>query len=817
MITGVYRTAQFEIDGANRRFLCDGAELILEPKVFSVILELLSRPSDTISRDQLLDAVWGHRYVTASTLSRVIALARRAFNDDAEQPRFIQTVYGFGYRFVGPLEAATMAPPEAPSRFAPPPTARIPARIEALIGREHELAVLDDLFSTQRAVTLLGAGGMGKTQCALEFARRQSAQFADGVWFFDLAPSQKADDWLLTLANTLGIPAASPPQLLQKITVAIASRELFFVVDNCDRIAEGAGAIVVQLLRGAGRLRVLATSQQQLNYLGEHVMRIPSLLLPAEGAALSLKEIEASPAVALLLARIKATQPNFILNASNAQTVAEICRQLDGMPLALELAAARFSLLSAEQVLDRLKDRFRFLVSELAGRERRHRNLSVLLDWSFKLLSPQEQRLLTWLSVCVQGWTVETAIHLGAALGNAPENTVDLLGGLVNRSLVSADTALSPPRYRLLESVREFGRVRLRESEEEAQADAAHLDAIRQLCERARREMLTGRMKEWVAQLAHEHGNIESAIEYAVTARGNLKDAWSIVGSLLFYFKARGPYIAALRWTRRALQPELSDDSQECGRAWLCMGVVSFFLAKLSGEQNFLDAIRISSLRDDAWGEACARAYYALWLINFERSAEAPAQIGASAVLAERLDDAWLRGRVEISRAWVHLDAGENAQAIRVLNPVRRLSDDFDQHIYIDIYLALANFHVGNYAATARHCRDALRESIEAGNWRGVAGCVEQYAYVAQKIGSPSEAARLLGVAEQAREFTSAPLVRLWVPIHEQMTRALRADLGSAAYDVAFAAGRDARLEDAANEVMARLKDQVLLKTPAGS
>jgi len=817
VITGVYRSAQFEIDGANRRFLRDRVELTLEPKVFSVILELLSRPSETVTRDQLLDAVWGHRYVTASTLSRVIALARRAFNDDAEQPSFIQTVYGFGYRFIGPIEAATAANAEAPSRFAPPPTACIPARIEVLIGRERELAVLDELFSTQRAVTLLGAGGMGKTQCALEFGRRQSARYADGVWFFDLAPLQTADDWLLALASTLGIPAASPPELLQKIIAAIVPRELFFVVDNCDRIAEGAGAIVVELLRAAGRLRVLATSQQQLNYVGEHVMRIPSLALPAQGADSSLSEIEASPAVALLLARIKAIQPNFALNASNAVTLAEICRQLDGMPLALELAAARFSLLSAEQVLERLKDRFRFLASELAGRERRHRNLLLLLDWSFKLLSPQEQRLLTWLSVWVRGWTVETAIDLGAALGNSPESIVDLLSGLVNRSLVSADTALSPPRYRLLESVREFGRVRLRESDEDAQANAAHLHAVQQLCERARREMLTGHMKEWVARLEHEHGNIESAIEYAVTTHGNLKAAWSIVGSLLFYFKARGPYIAALRWTQRALQPELSDDSQECGRAWLCMGVVSFFLAKLSGEQNFQDAIRIASLRQDAWGEGCARAYYALWLINFERSAEASEQITAAAALAERLDDEWLRGRVEVSRSWVHFDAGDYAQAIRVLNPVRRLSDDFDQHIYIDIYLALANFHVGDYAATAMHCRDALRGSIEAGNWRGVSGCVEQYAYVAQKMGSPSESAKLLGVAERARELTSAPLVRLWLPIHEQITRALCAELGSAAYDEAFNAGRDARLEDAANEVMARLKDQAQLKTPAGS
>ncbi|HEV2285754.1 MAG TPA: TIR domain-containing protein, partial [Steroidobacteraceae bacterium] len=474
-----YRCGDFHVDTANRRLTCRGVEVALEPRTFSVILQLLARPNELVTRNQLLDAVWGHRYVTPSTLNRVIALARRAFGDDTAEPRYIVTVHGAGYRYTGPWERDEPASTERPVRFTPPPAVRLPARVQALLGRERELDTLSSLVAAHRAVTVLGPGGIGKTQCVLELARRLAPQFPDGVWFFDLVPLAHGTEWLQALGAALGIPAADGSKLMAQILPVLQGRQALLVLDNCDRVAAEVGTLVIQVLRGTDSLRMLSTSQAPLNFTGEQLLRLPPLALPAADAAhLSLEEIGAAPAVEMLVARAREVQPAFELTRANATTVAEICRRLDGVPLALELAAARFTMLSPEQVLQRLDQRFQFLRGAVAGRDNRHQNLLLLLEWSFSLLSAQEQQLLRWLGVFVQGWTMESAIELAAPLGHAPEVAVELLTGLVAKSLVAVVPGLMPPRYRLLETVREYALGQLRESAEERDARRAHVELV---------------------------------------------------------------------------------------------------------------------------------------------------------------------------------------------------------------------------------------------------------------------------------------------------------------------------------------------------
>src|ERR1700690_2406092 len=204
----VYRCGDFELDTANRIFRNRGMEYPLEPKVFAVLVQLVTRAGELLTRDQLLDAVWGHRYVTPSTLNRVISLARRALSDDADRPKLIQTVHGAGYRYVGPTETTDSGVAEPRARFGPPPSAHHPTRLQTLIGREYELSQISDLLRDGRSLTILGTGGMGKTQCALAFAHEQADRYPDGVWFFDLVPMRAADEWLRALALALSIAAS---------------------------------------------------------------------------------------------------------------------------------------------------------------------------------------------------------------------------------------------------------------------------------------------------------------------------------------------------------------------------------------------------------------------------------------------------------------------------------------------------------------------------------------------------------------------------------------------------------------------------------
>ncbi|MGH8303246.1 MAG: ATP-binding protein [Steroidobacteraceae bacterium] len=805
-----YRCGDFHLDPANRRFTRLGAEIALEPKTLAVLVQLVSRAGVLVTRNEILDAVWGHRHVTPSALNRRIALARRALSDDADEPKYIQTVHGAGYRYIGPVERQDPTLFGKVLRFAAPLAARLPARIEALIGRERDLAALAKFFRSQRAVTVVGPGGMGKTQCALECARNLVPDCPDGVWFFDLAPIQSGAEWLQALAAALAIPFTHVPELLSKMLPVLQSRRALLVIDNCDRIADEMGAFVSGLLRGTDALRVLATSQKPLNFAGEQLMWLQPLALPqapARGHSV-LCDIESAPAVQMLLTRISAVQPHFALTAASAPTIAEICRRLDGMPLALELAAARFALLSPEQVLQRLDHRFRFLSGDAAGRDPRHRNLLAMLDWSYSLLSGEEQQLLGWLSVFVQGWTMEAAIQLAGSVGHDPEAVLEVLGGLVSKSLVSVTPGIGPPRYHLLESVREYALERLRAAGEETRARDAHLAYIAHMCAQAQRDMAEGRMRERVAALAYEHGNIGGAVEHAARSESNRLAGLAIVGSLTIYIKAHGPLDIGQKWCRLALAGTERLESAERARALLCQGITAAHLrdSRESPEACLLEAARLARIHDDPWTEAYASAYYSMWQANSGHTAGAAETLMVSERIAERLNDPLLKGLSGLARGWIDMTNGDGSAAVETLSSVRDLSADEHQRHFIRVYLSLALIGLRRYSTAAVVLYEAIITSIELRNIRGAAGCVECCGYLCERLGRWQEAARLLSAARAIRERTEVPLFNFWLPYNRAAHAALEARMGAAEYAACSRVGTTMREEEAINETSLLLK-----------
>ncbi len=805
----VYRCGDCELDSANRTFKRGQAQCTIEPKVFAVLLQLVSRPGELVTREQLLDAVWGHRYVTYSTLNRVIGLARRALADDADAPKCILTVHGAGYRYVGPVERA-VSTPESRAYFGPPAAARLPAPLSTLIGREAELKQIDELLESGRSLTILGSGGMGKTQCALAFAHSRSDAYPHGVWFFDLAPLRRALDWLQALALSLAIAPAGESDLMDKIADSLMERRALLLLDNCDRLSVEVGALAIELLRRTRHLKVLATSQQPLRFVSERILRMPPLGLPKIRQASEdsdLEQIAAAPAVALLLERIHDAQTEFKLSRANAGAMVEICERLDGMPLALELAAVRFALLSPEQVLDRLDQRFGFLVSDVAGRGHRHRNLIALLEWGYALLSPTEQRLLAWLSVFVQGWAVEAVIDLAPAFGTSPELAVDLLTGLANKSLVTVDHSVAPPRHRLLESVREFALERLKALGEERIAREAHLAYVLHTTAGANEAMLGNRMRERVALLMREHGNIDAASEYASGPGGDAQAAVQIAGNLVIYFKAHGDALLGKRLCDRALAHEPLDVSRELALTQLCRGLSSFFSEKNSNSTvPLLEAARLARQMNDSWTEAYACGHLALLLTHLGRVSEAAIQADVVARLAQARGDEVLLGLAGLARGWLHL-AQENVEdALAELRAVRDLGFESHQHHFIGVYIGLSLFRLGRYAAAAREWREAMRNATSVGHLRGAAGSVEGCAYIAERFGDSEAACRLLGAAEQIRQRAQSPLFSFWYRHNEAARAALCAKLGTAGYEAALQAGVRMHSEDAFNEASMRLR-----------
>jgi non-specific serine/threonine protein kinase len=542
----------------------------------------------------------------------------------------------------------------------------------------------------------------------------------------------------------------------------------------------------------------------QMNPLG--FPNVAELELPRD-----LERIETSPAVALLIARVRMGQPAFALTPGNAVCVVEICKRLDGMPLALELAAARFALFSPQQILDRLEHRFSFLASDVAGRDERHRNLLALLDWSHSLLAVEDQRLLSWMSVFVQGWAVEGAIEATTALGFDSARNVDLLARLVDKSFVAVDPGLVPPRYRLLETVRDFALTRLRESGDEMRARDAHLAYVRHMAERSHRDIVGGQMRESVAQLVHEQGNIDAALQYAVVAQRGGDSALAIVGFLLLYLKgggAYGTYATGPLWYLRALEIPGHADSAERGRASLTLGVITVHVpdTHLDADALLMEAMRIARHNNDRWAEAYANAYRAMQLANRGESEAATGPADTAARIADELGDPLLQGLSGLARGWIRLSQCDYADALATLRAVRNLGHDLHQRHFIDAYIALAAFNVGDDKAAAALWYEAMLTSAALRNVRGIAGTAEGCGYIAARQQRYREAARLLAFASRIRERTHSPFFTFWLAHHDHAERATRLALGAADWATCAEAGRTMREEDAINETAALLR-----------
>ena len=336
----------------------------------------------------------------------------------------------------------------------------LPTQLSSFVGRENEIVEVTDLVRHSRLVTLTGIGGVGKTRLALEVAADLLNDFDDGVWFVELAPLLEAGLLADSVAAAMTIKIDPVTPARERVLEYLANREVLLVIDNCEHLIDDLAAFVDDLLRFCPRVQVFATSRMGLFLTGETLWRVPSLGSGARGAALDL-----------FVERARLVQPGFEISDSNRDAVAAVCRRLDGIPLAIELATARLHIMSVDQILDHLDDRFQLLTGGSRTAVERQRTLRAMMDWSYDLLADTEQALLCQLSVFADGFTYEAANEVDPGSASSGFGTLDLLSCLVEASLV-AFVSGGTPRYRLLETVRQFGLDRLIEAD---LVDEAHL------------------------------------------------------------------------------------------------------------------------------------------------------------------------------------------------------------------------------------------------------------------------------------------------------------------------------------------------------
>jgi predicted ATPase/DNA-binding winged helix-turn-helix (wHTH) protein len=528
-VTAAYRFGSFELHPDQRRLLVNGRPVALGPRAFDVLLALVERAGQLVSKNQLLDLVWPGLVVEENNLQVQISTLRKLLG-----PQAIATIPGRGYRWaLAPDDASAQA---AKSESAPLASSvgsaalpDFPTELPALYGRSEDLAALRDLIRHRALVTVVGPAGIGKTRLAQAVAHELEDAFADGVRLVELAPLADPDLVAATMARALGIAVGDPHTALELTVQALAGQRLLLLLDNCEHLLEAVDRVVAALRKGAPTVHVLATSQELLRHPDEHVYRLGPLGLPAEVTAARARE---AGAIELFAARVQALEPRFVVSEANVATVVDISRRLDGIPLAIELAAARVPLLGVEGVRDRLDERFRLLTAGSRMALRRHQTLHAALEWSYSLLSEPEQIVLDRLGVFAGGFSLEPAQQLVSDDEIDPWAVLDHLGALVDKSLVIADGG-AVPRYRMLETTRAFALERLAARGETLPTLRRHAEVMLTLFERFYRDITAGGASpgELVKRLGADLDNLRGAIHWASGPDGELGTAIALVGA----------------------------------------------------------------------------------------------------------------------------------------------------------------------------------------------------------------------------------------------------------------------------------------------
>jgi len=507
-----------------------GEEVRIEPQVFDLLSFLAARRGEVVRKEELLDEVWGDRFVSESALTTRMKLVRQAVGDDGTRQAVIRTVHGKGYEFVAEVTVVESDPTTERSDETRSGTHGfgLPTALQRLIGREEFLAELVADQVDNRLMTLVGTSGVGKTSVGFELARRVAHGYGDGVFVVELVSVLDQDATYGAFATALDVNTRQQSSIEDAIVDMLRPRHALLVLDNCEHLVEPVAALVDRVLRAAPLVSIVATSREPLAVAGEHIWTVEPLAT-ADLDVVPANELPSVPAVALFLERARAADPRFKLDAVTTPAVIEICRRLDGIPLAIELAAARTSAIDVTEIAQRLDERFRLLKGVRRGADPRHRTLHDAISWSYDLLDADEQRLFSSLAVFAGPF------DLGAAESVCRgDDVLDLLTGLTQRSMLAVRRpAAGGTRYELLETLREYGRNRL-DDQQSVELFAAHARQFASLARSVELDLQSGHEHDAVVRADASFADLRAAQGFALQIEDH-DTAFALIGSIREY------------------------------------------------------------------------------------------------------------------------------------------------------------------------------------------------------------------------------------------------------------------------------------------
>jgi predicted ATPase/DNA-binding SARP family transcriptional activator len=676
---------------------------------------------------------------------------------------------------------------EVPPAHPPEERHNLPAPLSSFVGRETELAEIEQLLAQARLVTLTGVGGVGKTRLALAAARRALPDYAEGVCFLDLAPLSDATLVPSQLAAALELREQPDRSLEQALVSRLRDTELLLLFDNCEHLREACAELAQTLLAACPLLRVLATSREPLGLAGEVDYPVPPLLEPE--------------AVRLFLARARETRPRLPDDEPTLASAAQICRELDGLPLAIELAAARAKALSLQEIASRLADRFRFLVSWRRLTPARHRTLKEAIDWSYELLSEEDRTLLARLSVFAGGFTLAAAA--GVCLEGDEERALALVERLFEASLLLAEQREGETRYRLLETVRQYAAEKLAEAGEAALFRRAHADYFLSAVEAAW-EMQTADLDLFVELVGRERDNLRAALVWSRDA-GQAEHLLRLAKGLFRFWWVRGDVSEGRSWldlaleSGAALDPALRAEALE-GAAGLAWAHGDFARA---GELATQGHALFAAVGDRRGQGACLNVLGLVAQARQDfRAAEALFQRYRE--VNEKIEDEDLRTTgaavATLNLGSVALDEGDFERAARRYKAALSLygaADDQYGAALSKLYLGHVMVETRRLDEAAEYLAQALPMFREMGFLQYTAECLESIAAVVHAGGLAEDAVRLLGAADAVRERTGNRPAGVVARVRGHELAALRRELHEGYFEAAWAEGRALREDQA--------------------
>jgi predicted ATPase/DNA-binding CsgD family transcriptional regulator len=693
----------------------------------------------------------------------------------------------------------------------------LPAPFSSLVGRERQIEELEQLMAAHRLVTLTGAPGVGKTRLAVQLAHQIRGNFADGIWMVELADLDEPTLVASVTAHALGVREADRTPL-DALLLELRGRDLALVLDNCEHLLDACTVMVEALLRGCSGLRVLVTSRQALGLTGEIVWQVPSLSLPervgppremttdpqtrgscrTEGD--TLDALLASESGRLLVERARAARASFEATAADAPALAEICRRVDGIPLAIELAAARITHLAPQQIAERLDDRFRLLANGRSPQSPRHDTLRSLVDWSHELLSEPEQRVFRRLSVFAGGWALEAAERV------CGEDALDLLAHLVDKSLVMVAELPATLRYSFHETIRHYAQEQLEASGEAPEVRRLHAEYSLALAEDAAPRLFGSELQPLLGILDREHDNLRIALRWSCeTSASDVGPR--LAGALWRFWQVRGYLREGRAWLEQLLATAMPiEPTSARARALNAIGFLTFLQGDYATARPLLaESVEIRRALDDGHGLVESLTNLGVLLRCLGDGARARQVLEEALAMSRVLGDRAWEGRAlnKLARLTFYEGDLSAAQALHEqgISIVRQTGNAWDMAIALGD-LADVCHALGDAASARGHYAESLRLWLELGDERGVAQGLEGFAILAFADSRPGHAVRLVGAARAIRDRLTEPNSPTRRAALDRLLEAARADLG-AAYDAAWETGYTASPVEAVAEAMA--------------